>query len=48
MEKGRSNYTFNIICDINLINSLMQSYIKANNFRQEEKKENNIIKLGMQ
>lgn len=46
MEKGRSNYTFNIICDINLINSLMQSYIKANNFRQEEKKGEQYYKAG--
>ena len=37
MEKGRNNYEFNIICDVNLINSLMQNYIQANNFILEEK-----------
>lgn len=33
MSKGRSNYTFNINCDVNLIDNLMQSYIQANNFK---------------
>lgn len=46
MEKGRSNYEFNIICDVNLINSLMQNYIQANNFILEEKDRQRYYKSG--
>lgn len=37
MEKGRSSYTFEIKCDNNLMNDLIQSYIQVNNFKEEEK-----------
>lgn len=47
MEKWRSNYTFEIKCDNNLMNDLVQSYIQVNNFKEEEKIENISIKLVM-
>lgn len=47
MEKWRSNYTFEIKCDNNLMNDLVQSYIQVNNFKEEEKMENISIKLVM-
>ena len=46
MEKGRSNYTFEMKCDINLVNSLMQSYLQANNFKEEEKNGEHYYKAG--
>lgn len=47
MKKWRSNYTFEIKCDNNLMNDLVQSYIQVNNFKEEEKMENISIKLVM-
>lgn len=32
MKKGRSQYTFSINCDQNLVNNLIQSYIVSNNY----------------
>ena len=32
MAKGRSTYTFNLNCDINAVNNLMQGYIQGNKF----------------
>ena len=30
MKKGRSTYNFQLSCDSNLVNNLVQSYIKGN------------------
>lgn len=38
MKQERSNYTFNINGNASMVNDLIQSYIQANNFKQEEKK----------
>ena len=38
MNKGRSCYNFNLKCDMNLANQLMQSYINSNRFKKIEKK----------
>lgn len=46
MEKGRSNYTFEIKCDSNLMNNLIQSYMQANNFKAEEKNGEHYYKAG--
>ena len=32
MKKGRSTYTFQLNCDSNLINNLVQSYIQGNQY----------------
>ena len=32
MKEGRSKYTFQLNCDPNLINSLIQSYIQGNQY----------------
>ena len=46
MKKGRSNYTFNINCDINLINNLMQNFIQAKEFKLEQKNGETYYKSG--
>ena len=46
MKKGRSNYTFNINCDINLINNLIQNFIQAKEFKLEQKNGETYYKSG--
>lgn len=46
MKKGRSNYSFQLNCDVNIINQMIQSYLMANKFQQTEKNGEMFYKAG--
>lgn len=48
MKKGRSNYSVQFNTDANTINSLMQSYLSAENFKIYEKKGEQYFRSGDQ
>ena len=48
MKKGRSNYPIQFNTDTNTINSLMQSYLTAENFKIHEKKGEQYFRAGDQ
>lgn len=46
MKKGRSTYTFQLNCNPNIANNLVQSYISANGFKTEQKDNEFYYKAG--
>lgn len=46
MKKGRSNYSFQLNCDVNIVNQIIQSYLMANKFQIAEKKGEKFYKAG--
>ena len=46
MKKGRSSYNFQLKCDINLAEQLIQSYMNANGFKLEENNGESYYKAG--
>lgn len=46
MKKGRSNYSFNINCDVDIIENLIQSYLVANEFKLIKKGNEQFYRAG--
>lgn len=46
MRKGRSSYSFQLNCDTNQVNQLVQSYMSSNGFKPETKKGETYYKSG--
>ena len=46
MQKGRSTYSFQITCDSNLINNLIQSYIQSNKFEFQQTNDEQFYRAG--
>ncbi len=46
MKKGRSTYTFQLSCDPNLVNSLIQSYIQGNQYELQQKDGEQFYRAG--
>jgi len=46
MKKGRSIYTFQLNCDTNLVNNLIQSYIQGNQYELQEKDGEQFYRAG--
>jgi len=46
MKKGRSIYTFQLNCDPNLINNLVQSYIQGNQYELQQKNGEQYYRAG--
>ncbi|MBQ4583684.1 MAG: hypothetical protein IJA94_02220 [Bacilli bacterium] len=46
MKKGRSVYTFQLNCDPNLINNLIQSYIQSNQYKLQQEKGEQFYRAG--
>lgn len=46
MKKGRSTYTFQLNCDPNLINNLVQSYIQGNEYELQQKNGEQYYRAG--
>lgn len=46
MKKGRSIYTFQLNCDVNLIDNLIQSYIQGNQYKLQQKNGEQFYRAG--
>lgn len=46
MQKGRSTYTFQLSCDPNLVNNLVQSYIQGNQYELQQKNGEQFYRAG--
>lgn len=46
MKKGRSKYSFQVNCDKNIVNSLMENFISDNGFQLTEKKQEQYYRAG--
>ncbi|MGN1355127.1 MAG: hypothetical protein ACI4WP_00460, partial [Bacilli bacterium] len=46
MKKGRSTYTFQLNCDPNLINNLVQSYIQGNKYELQQNNGEQFYRAG--
>lgn len=46
MKKGRSNYSFNINCDVNIAKKLIQSYLLTNKFQLVTKNNEQYYRAG--
>ncbi len=46
MKKGRSIYTFQLSCDPNLVNNLVQSYIQGNQYELQQKNGEQFYRAG--
>lgn len=46
MKKGRSTYTFQLSCDPNLVNNLVQSYIQGNQYELQQKNGEQFYRAG--
>ncbi len=46
MKKGRSTYTFQLSCDPYLVNNLVQSYIKGNQYELQQKNGEQFYRAG--
>lgn len=46
MKKGRSTYTFQLNCDPNLINNLVQNYIQGNQYELQQKNGEQFYRAG--
>lgn len=46
MKKGRSTYTFQLNCDPNLVNNLVQNYIQGNQYELQQKNGEQFYRAG--
>ena len=46
LKEERSNYSFEITCDNNIINEIIQAYLKANNFKLISKNGKEFYRAG--